>query len=162
MEYGRCHNRIKLQSLHGRTMVVTSSTASSRVFHSRNYAESVLTHTAEANYSATEGELLAQADALQKNKYFTLGCPQLNLGTDHMPLLCLIANRNLDSIDNPCLVRLKTLGWRFLVAYIPGKMLGITDALSRYGVRHCQDAARNWSERSACASGQHLGGHYFR
>ena len=43
------------------------------------------THTAEANYSATEGELLAQADALQKTKYFTLGCPQLILGTDHMP-----------------------------------------------------------------------------
>ena len=37
------------------------------------------THTAEANYSATEGELLAQADALQKTKYFTLGCPQLIL-----------------------------------------------------------------------------------
>ena len=43
------------------------------------------THTAEANYSATEGELLAQANALQKTKYFTLGCPQLILGTDHMP-----------------------------------------------------------------------------
>ena len=101
------------------------------------------THTAEANYSATEGELLAQADALKKTKYFTLGCPQLILGTDHMPLLGLLANRNLDSIDNPRLVRLKqkTLGWRFQVTYIPGKMLGGTDALSRYGVRHCQDAA---------------------
>ena len=103
------------------------------------------THTAETNYSATEGELLAQADALQKTKYFTLGCPQLILGTDHMPLLGLLANRNLDSIDNPRLVRLKqkTLGWRFQVVYIPGKMLGGTDALSRYGVRHCQDASGN-------------------
>ena len=97
------------------------------------------THTAEANYSATEGELLAQANALQKTKYFTLGCPQLILGTDHMPLLGLLANRNIDSIDNPRLVCLKqkTLGWSFKVVYIPGKMLGGTDALSRYGVRHC-------------------------
>ena len=57
-----------------------------------------------------------------------------------MPLLKLMANRNLDSIGNPRLVRLKqkTLGWRFTVVYIPGKRLGGTDALSRYGVRHCQ------------------------
>ena len=56
-----------------------------------------------------------------------------------MPLPGLLANRNLDSIDNPRLVRLKqkTLGWSFKVVYIPGKMLGGTDALSRYGVRHC-------------------------
>ena len=75
--------------------------------------ESIFTHAAEANYSATEGELLAQADAL---------------GTDHVPFLCLMANRNLDSIDNLRLVCLKqkTLGWRFKVVYIPGKKLGWT------------------------------------
>ena len=57
-----------------------------------------------------------------------------------MPLLELISNRILDSIDNPRLVCLKqkTLGWRFTVVYIPGKRLGGTDALSRYGVHHCQ------------------------
>ena len=54
------------------------------------------THTAEANYSTTEGELLVQADALHKTKYFTLGCPKLILETDQMPLLGLLANRNLD------------------------------------------------------------------
>ena len=109
------------------------------------------THTAEANYSATEGELLAQADALLKTKYFTLGCPQLILGTDHMPLLGLHANRNLDSIDNPRLVRLKqkTLGWRFQVVYIPGKRIGGTDALSRYGVRHCSDAGNTNHEQQS-------------
>ena len=53
------------------------------------------THPAEANYSATEGEMLAQANALQKTKYFTLGCPVLIVGTDHMPILGLLANRNL-------------------------------------------------------------------
>ena len=45
--------------------------------------------------------------------------------TDHMQLLGLIANRNMDSIDNPSLVRLKqeTLSWSFKVVYIPGKKL---------------------------------------
>ena len=57
-----------------------------------------------------------------------------------MQLLGLIANRNMDSIDNPSLVRLKqeTLSWRFKVVYIPGKKLGGTDAMSRYEVRHCR------------------------
>ena len=34
----------------------------------------------------------------------------------------------------------KTLGWVFDTVYVPGKELGGTDALSRYGVRHedCQ------------------------
>ena len=104
------------------------------------------THAAEVSFSATEGKLLAQADTLHKTKYFTLGCQQLILGTDHMPLLGLMANRNLDSIDNPRLVCLKqkTLGWRFKIVYIPDKKLGGTDALSRYGVRHCQH------EEAAC------------
>jgi hypothetical protein len=31
---------------------------------------------------------------------------------------------------------------------------------NRYKMYHCH-LLINWSERSACASGQHLGGHYF-
>ena len=56
--------------------------------------------------------MLAQAYALQKTKHFTLGCPQLILGTDYMPFLGLLSNRNLDYIDNPRLVhpKQKTLG----------------------------------------------------
>jgi hypothetical protein len=99
------------------------------------------THTAEANYSPTEGELLGVADALNKTKYFTMGCPRLVVGTDHLPLLGLLTDKHLDAIDNPCLVRLKqkTLGWQFTTVYIPGKLLRGTDALSRYGVRHCTE-----------------------
>jgi hypothetical protein len=99
------------------------------------------THTAEANYSPTEGELLGVADALNKTKYFTMGCTKLIVGTDHMPLIGLLADKHIDAIDNPCLVRLeqKTLGWQFTTVYIPGKLLGGTDALSRYGVHHCTD-----------------------
>ena len=80
---------------------------------------------------------------LEKTKYFTLGCSQLLIGTDHKPLLNLLGDKHLDAIDNPRLVNLKqkTLGWQFKMVYIPGKMLGETDALSRYGVRHCTDEA---------------------
>ena len=94
---------------------------------------------AEGNYSPTEGEMLGVVNALQKTKYFTLGCPHLYVGTDHKPLLGLLsADTSLEKVDNPRLLRLKekTLGWVFTTIYIPGKQLGGTDALSRYGVRH--------------------------
>ena len=82
--------------------------------------------------------LLAIWNGLEKTKYFTLGCPHLYIGTDHKPLLGLLNNSALEKIDNPRLIRLKekTMGWVFKTIYIPGKMLGSTDALSRYGVRH--------------------------
>ena len=58
-----------------------------------------------------------------------------------MPLLGLLADKHLDAIDNPRLVRLKqkTLGWMFTTVYIPGNLLGGTDALSRYSLRHCTE-----------------------
>ena len=95
---------------------------------------------AEANYYPTEGEMLGVCNALHKTKYFTLGCPHLYVGTDHKPLLGLLNDTAIEKIDNPRLVRLKekTLGWQFNIIYIPGKRLGGTDALSRYGVRHSE------------------------
>ena len=74
--------------------------------------------TAEANYSSTEGELLAVADVLHTNKYFTLGCPKLPVGTDHKPLLGLLSNKDLDAIDKPRQINL------FDITYIPEMMLG--------------------------------------
>ena len=63
---------------------------------------------AEANYSPTEGELLGVTNALEKTKYFTLGCPNLYVGTDHKPLLGLLSeDMSLEKISNPRLVRLK-------------------------------------------------------
>ena len=60
------------------------------------------------------------------------------IGTDHKPLLGLLNNSALEKINNPRLIRLKekTMGWVFKTIYLPGKMLGSADALSRYGVRH--------------------------
>ena len=64
------------------------------------------TKTSEANYSPTEGELLGVVNALQKTKFFTLGCEDLFVGTDHKPLIGLLENTDLESMDNPRLLRL--------------------------------------------------------
>ena len=45
------------------------------------------------------------------------------IGTDHKPLLGVLNDRSMESIDNPRLIHLKekTLGWRFKIIHIPGK-----------------------------------------
>ena len=45
------------------------------------------THPAESCYSPLEGEALAVADALNKAKYFHVGCPNLTIAGDHN-ILC--------------------------------------------------------------------------
>ena len=99
------------------------------------------TKDAETRYLPAEGELLGVYDGLHKTRYFTLGCPNLYVGTDHKPLIGLLENSDLDTIDNPRLVKLKekTFRWSFKIVYIPGKEIGGTDALSRYGVKTGQD-----------------------
>ena len=93
------------------------------------------TNRAEGSYSATEGEMLAIQDSFKKSKFFTLGCDDLIVGTDHKPLLGILNNKELDKIDNPRLFRLKvkTLPWKFSIIHIPGKLHGGPDCLSRYG-----------------------------
>ena len=41
---------------------------------------------AERNYSPTEGESLACMEGLRDTKYYTLGCKDLYIATDHKPL----------------------------------------------------------------------------
>ena len=96
------------------------------------------TSPAEANYVPVEGELLGVVNDLHKTKYFTLGCPHLFVGTDHKPLLGILNVSPVEKLDNPRLVRLKekTAGWNYKIIYVPGRKLGGTDALSRYGVTH--------------------------
>ena len=55
------------------------------------------------------------------------------IGTDHKPLLGVLNDKSMESIENPRLIRLKekTLGWRFQIIDIPGKRLCGADALSR-------------------------------
>jgi hypothetical protein len=78
---------------------------------------------AEERYAAIEGEALAVAWGLEQTKYFTQGCDNLVIVTDHKPLIKIFGDRTLDEITNSQPFRLKqrTLLWRFTVAHLPGK-----------------------------------------
>ena len=94
--------------------------------------------SAEERYAAVEGEALAVAWGLEQSKYFTQGCPNLIVVTDHKPLTKLFGDRTLDEIENTRLFRLKqrTLPWYFEVMYLPGKTNFAADAASRYPSPH--------------------------
>ena len=89
---------------------------------------------AESRYVAVEGEALAIAWALEQTRYFTQGCTDLLVVTDHKPLVKLFGDRTLDEIENTRLLRLKqrTLPWYFKIAYLPGKTNFAADATSRH------------------------------
>ena len=88
----------------------------------------------ESRYAAIEGEALAIAWGLEQTKYFTQGCDDLLVVTDHKPLVKVFGDRTLDEITNTRLFRLKqrTLQWKFRTAYLPGKTNAAADATSRY------------------------------
>ena len=100
------------------------------------FAGSQFNNKAESRYSPIEGECLAVVKALRKPtvQYFVLGCEDLIIGTDHKPLIKLLGNRKLEDIDNPRLLSLKekTLRYRFVMKYLPGKKNKIPDAASRF------------------------------
>ena len=62
---------------------------------------------------------------------YTLGNSDLTVGTDHKPLV-----KNLEDIKNPRLrsFKDKTLMYTFDVKHIPGKLLKVADATSRFPV----------------------------
>ena len=88
---------------------------------------------AETRYAPVEGEALAIAWSLEHTKYFTQGCDNLMVVTDHKPLVKLFTDRTLDQITNSRLFSLKqrTLPWRFNVMYMPGNGNNFSDATSR-------------------------------
>ena len=89
---------------------------------------------AEQNYVAIEGEALAIAWTLEQSKYFTLGCEDLLVVTDHKPLVPILSDKDLNSISNPRIIRLKqrTLAWMFDIAHMPGISNLFSDAVSRH------------------------------
>ena len=88
----------------------------------------------EQRYVAIEGEALAVAWALEQTKYFTLGCKNLIVATDHKPLVGIFGDKELSQISNPRIFRLKqrTLWWSFEIAYLPGRTNSAADAVSRH------------------------------
>ena len=89
---------------------------------------------AEKNYWPTEGEALAVAWSLEDTKFFTLGCTDLHVQTDHKPLVKLLGDRTLDEIQNRRLVNLKerTFPWAFRISWVAGKTIPAPDATSRH------------------------------
>jgi len=92
------------------------------------------THPAESRYAPVEGEALAVADALDKARFFVLGCNNLIIAVDHKPLLRLFGDRALHAIANPRIRNLKekTLRYRFSMIHVPGVKHKASDAVSRY------------------------------
>ena len=90
--------------------------------------------SAEQRYAAIEGEALAVAWGLEQSRYFTQGCDDLVVVTDHKPLVKIFGDRTLDEITNSRLFRLKqrTLPWRFEIVHRPGKSNHAADATSRH------------------------------
>ena len=91
------------------------------------------THSAESHYRPIEGVALAVADALDRTRYFVLGCKDLTVVVDHKPLLGILGNRSLEAISNPRLRNLKekTLRYQFKMMYIPGVKNKASDCMPR-------------------------------
>lgn len=87
----------------------------------------------ETRYAPVEGEALAIAWSLEQTRYFTQGCDNLLVITDHKPLTKLFSDRTLDEITNPRLQSLKqrTLLWKFAIKHMPGTDNCFSDATSR-------------------------------
>ena len=92
------------------------------------------THAAESRYAPIEGEALAVADALDKARFFVLGCEDLIVAVDHKPLLKVFGDRCLEDISNTrlCNLKEKTLRYWFRMVHIPGVKHKAADAMSRY------------------------------
>lgn len=117
------------------------------------FAGSRFTKPAESRYSPPEGEALALAWALQHSRMYTLGCPDLLLAVDHKPLLGIFNHRDLESIKNPRLRKLKedTLAWRFSIMHCPGKWTRGPDALSRQKISASMSAIREEPDSTTAA-----------
>ena len=87
----------------------------------------------EQHYAPIEGEALAILWGLTQTKFFTMGCNNLVVATDHKPLVKIFGDRTLDEIANPRLFRIKqrTLRWYFTAVHVPGKLNQAADATSR-------------------------------
>ena len=97
---------------------------------------------AEKRYAPVEGECLGVAYALEDSRWFTLGCDELLVATDHKPLIKILGDKRLDEIHNPRLFHLKqrTLMWNFNIHYVAGKTNYASDATSRYpAILPCDD-----------------------
>ena len=93
---------------------------------------SSVTHPAESRYAPVEGDALAVVDALDKARYFVLGCDDLIIAVDHKPLMKIFSDRSLE--DNSCLQNLRenTQIYHFRMIHVPGVKHHAADGVSRH------------------------------
>ena len=91
------------------------------------------TSPVESRYAKIEEEALAMTEALQKLKYFVLGCPELVVATDHKPLVRVVQG-HLSGTSNPQLLSIveKTRWFKFHIVHVPGKDYPEPDFMSRW------------------------------
>ena len=107
--------------------------------------------SAEKNYATIELECLAIVHAIRKCKHQLYGIDSFQVITDHKPLVGIFQKR-LDEVENNRLQRFreKLLDYNFVVAWTPGKLHLIADALSRNPVfQHEYDVNTNNSSSFA-------------
>ena len=114
------------------------------------------THPAESRYAPIEGEALAVADALNKTRFFVLGCTDLIVAVDHKPLLKVLGNQSLENVHNSRLRNLKekTLEFRFRMVHIPGIRNKAADAISRYPSGNPYPDKMDLPDDTACITSQ--------
>ena len=80
-----------------------------------------------------------------------LGCPYLILAVDHQPLVGVLNDRRLDTIENPRLLRLKekTLMYSFKIVHIPGSKMCTPDTLSRHPTEEVPQASKEDEDAGA-------------
>ena len=89
---------------------------------------------AETRYATIELEALAVCWALQKCRLFVGGLSNVEVLTDHRPLVPILNSKTLDEIENPRLQRLKlrmSEFGQFTATWVPGSQHVAADALSR-------------------------------
>ena len=99
------------------------------------YASRSMTDT-EKRYAQIEKEALAITWAAEKFTGYILG-KQIQIETDHKPLVPLLTNKQLDSLPPRILrFRLRMDRFTYTIRHIPGKELYTADTLSRALLPH--------------------------
>ena len=107
-------------------------------------AGSRLLASAEQLYAPIEGEALAVAWGLELSKYFTQGCNDLLVVTDHKPLVKILGDRTLDGISN---TRIFCLKQRTLPGHLTSRIFRAKPnqlQMLRLATRHLPTSLLRW------------------
>ena len=127
------------------------------------FAGSRFTTDAESRYAPIEGEALAVVYGLQRCRIFVMGAPNLTVAVDHNPLVNIFNDREMCTISNPRILKLKekTMMYRYNIIHVPGKseIMKVSDITSRNPVKPMQREEQTIPEASiASYASQHAQG----